>query len=307
MKNKKVCIVTGASRGLGRGIALILAQEAGCTVYATARNEAALQALAEEAATGTQGGVVKACPLDQNDDAAVRDFVERVQSEANQVDLLVNSAFAGLIAMTPHFGKPFWERPLSVFDASINIGLRSAHVMSALVAPLMVKNQAGLMVQVSSFGGVQYLFDVGYGVGKAGLDRLTADMAAELKPHNVHSVTLYPGAGVTEVTAFPGGETPVFTGRAVAALLNQATNEDLARMSGKVIQTAELSVDYGFTDAGGEMPNSDFSGVEAAQRCREAMSQPVLQYNLNAVLPDPAETNNPGFTGVFPGAQNYKV
>ena len=122
-------------------------------MYAAARNEEALKALAEEAAAGTKGGVVKVCTLDQSDDAAVQDFVEQVKSEENQVDLLVNSAYAGLIAMAPHFGKPFWERPLSVFDASLNIGLRSAHVMSALVAPLMVKNEAGLIVQVASFGG----------------------------------------------------------------------------------------------------------------------------------------------------------
>ena len=305
MKKNKVCIVTGASRGLGRGIALVLAKEEGCTVYATARNEEALKALAEEATTGTKGGFVNACTLDQRNDNAVKDFVEQVKSEENQVDLLVNSAFAGLIAMTPHFGKPFWERPLSVFDASINIGLRSAHVMSALVAPLMVKNKAGLMVQVSSFGGVQYLFDVGYGVGKAGLDRLTADMAAELKPHNVHAVTLYPGAGVTEVTAFPGGETPVFTGRAVAALLNKATNEDQVRMSGKIVQTAELSVKYDFTDANGGMPEGDFSGVEAAKRCREVMTRPVIQFDMDAELPDPSETNNTGISGLFAGAQNY--
>ena len=86
--------------------------------------------------------------------------------------------------------KPFWEKPLSLFDASINIGLRSAYVMSSFVAPIMVKNKTGLIVQISSFGGVQYLFDVGYGVGKSGLDRLTADMAAELRPFNVQAVTL---------------------------------------------------------------------------------------------------------------------
>jgi len=305
MKNNKVCIVTGASRGLGRGIALVLAQEEGCTVYATARNEEALKALAEEADSGTKGGVVKVCKLDQNEDTAVQDFVEQVKSEEDHVNLLVNSAFAGLIAMTPHFGKPFWERPLSVFDESLNIGLRSAHVMSALVAPLMINNKSGLMVQVSSFGGVQYLFDVGYGVGKAGLDRLTADMAAELKPHNVNAVTLYPGGGVTEVASFPGGETPVFTGRSVAALLNKATNEDLKRMNGKVVQTAELSVKYGFTDVNGEMPEGDFSGVEAAKRCREVMSRPVIQYDMDAELPDPSETNNSGVAGLFAGALNY--
>jgi len=305
MKNNKVCIVTGASRGLGRGIAMVLAQEEGCTVYATARNEEALKALAEEAAAGTKGGVVKVCALDQRDDDSVQEFVNQVKSEENQVDLLVNSAFAGLIAITPHFGKPFWERPLSVFDDSLNIGLRSAHVMSALVAPLMIKNKNGLIVQVSSFGGVKYVFDVGYGVGKAGLDRLTADMAAELKPHNVHAVTLYPGAGVTEVTSFPGGETPLFTGRSVAALLNKATNEDLARMSGKVIQTAELAVDYGFTDVNGGMPEGDFSGVEAAKIQREIMSKPLIQYDMDAELPDPSETNNPGIAGLFAGALNY--
>ena len=214
---------------------------------------------------------------------------------------MVNSAYAGLVAIKPHFGKPFWERPFSVFDSSIEIGLRSAHVMSALVAPIMVKNQSGLMVQVSSFGGVTYLFDIGYGVGKAGLDRLTADMAAELKPHGVHAVTLYPGGAVTEIAAFPDGETPVFTGRAVGALLNKTSKETLERYSGKVVQTAELAVDYSFTDVSGEIPNGPFSGVEAAKRCREAMGQPLFQYNLDAELPDPTETNNAAAAGFFPG------
>ena len=174
--------------------------------------------------------------------------------------------------------------------------------MSALVAPIMVRNQSGLMLQVSSFGGVTYLFDIGYGVGKAGLDRLTADMAAELKSHGVHAVTLYPGAGVTEITAFPGGETPVFTGRAVGALLNKTSKETLERYSGKVVQTAELAVDYSLTDVGGEMPDGPFSGIEAGKRCREAMSQPLFQYNLDAELPDPMETNNADIAGLFPGA-----
>ena len=305
MKNNKVCIVTGASRGLGRGIALVLAREEGCKVYATGRNEEALKALAEDASSGSKDGIVKVCKLDQTDDTAVQAFVERVKSEEEQVDLLVNSAYAGFAAMKPHFGKPFWERPLSVFDASMNIGLRSAHVMSALVAPLMVKNKAGLLIQVSSFGGVQYLFDVGYGVGKAGLDRLTTDMATELKPYNIHAVTLYPGGAVTEVTAFPGGETPVFTGRAVASLLNKATNEDQARMSGKIVQTSELAEDYGFTDEEGRMPVGDFAGIEAAKRCREVMSKPVIQFDLEAKLTNPLETNNPDMVGIFPGAKTY--
>lgn len=307
MKNKKVCIVTGASRGLGRGIALVLAKEEGCKVYATARNINALNSLAKEAGSGTKGGVLKACELDQSDDNAVKDFVNKIKSENNEINLLVNSSYAGLIAIAPHFGKPFWEKPLSVFDASLNIGLRSAYVMSSLVAPLMIKEKNGLIVQISSFGGVQYLFDVGYGVGKSGLDRLTADMAAELKPYNVQVVTLYPGAGVTEVTSFPGGETPVFTGRAVATLLNKVTQEDQSRMSGKIIQTAELASKYGFTDIDGKMPEGDWSGVEAAKRFRQVMTKPVLQFDMNAELPDPSESNNSAIAGLFSGAKNYSV
>ena len=105
----KVCIVTGASRGLGRGIALVLAREEGCTVYATARNEDALKALAEEAADGAKGGSVKPCVLDQSDDSAVQAFVEQVNANEHHVDLLVNSAYAGLPAssriLANHFGS----------------------------------------------------------------------------------------------------------------------------------------------------------------------------------------------------------
>ena len=304
---RKVCIVTGASRGMGRGIALVLAKEEGCQVYATARDEEALQGLAEEVSQSGSDGNVIPFALDQNDDEAVKKFVQTFQEKETHIDLLVNSAYAGLVAIAPHCGKPFWERPISVFDASIMTGLRSSYVMSSLLAPMMVEQKSGLMVQISSFGGVQYLFDVGYGVGKAGLDRLSTDMAAELKPHNVYAITLYPGAAVTEVTAFPGGETPIFSGRAVAALLNRASKDHLEKLSGKVIHTAELSVDYGFTDMNGTLPSGDFSGVEAAQRCRGVMSDSLIQNNLNAELPDPSETNNPDFAGLFPGAKKYKV
>ena len=130
-------------------------------------------------------------------------------------------------------------------------------------------------------------------------------MAAELKPYNVHALTLYPGAGITEVTAFPGGETPIFTGRAVAALLNKATNDDNARMTGKVVQTSELAVKYDFTDVNGTMPEGDFSGVNAAKIQREIMSKPLIQYDMDAELPDPSATNNTGISGLFAGAKKY--
>ena len=94
----------------------------------------------------------------------------------------------------------------------------------------------------------------------------------------------------------------MFTGRAVAALLNKASKQDLEQFSGKVVQTAELAVDYMFTDVNGEIPNGPFSGVDSANQCREIMSKPLLQYDLDADLPDTLETNNPEAASLFPGA-----
>ena len=132
----KVCIVTGASQGLGRGIAHVLATEEEAKVYATARNLDLLKQLAEDVAKSK--GEIIPYRLDQSDDKSSADFVNMVADKEAGIDLLVNSSYGGLTAMTPYFGKPFWERPISVFDASINIGLRSAYVMSSLVSPHMV-------------------------------------------------------------------------------------------------------------------------------------------------------------------------
>ena len=127
---KKIAIVTGASRGLGRGIALILATEGNYSVYATARNADALNKLKEEVvSSGCQGKIIPYI-LDQNNDNEVIEFTNKICSKEDKIDLLVNSAYAGLIAMTPHFGKPFWERPISVYDEHMNVGVRSSYVMS---------------------------------------------------------------------------------------------------------------------------------------------------------------------------------
>ena len=294
----KVAIVTGASSGMGKGCALNLANADGYTVYATARTASDLEALAKEV---TGSGKIVPCVLDQSKDEDVKAFVQRVEAEQGKVDVLVNSAFAGLGAIKPYFGKPFWEKPIEVYDASLNIGTRSAYVMSTYVAPMMVKANAGLMVQISSGGGMGYLFDVGYGVGKAALDRLSADMAVELKPHGVYSLTLWPGGATTEKAAFPGGETPVFVGRALSALA-KAPAEDLAKFNGKMVLTSELATKYGFVDADGKLPVGMFSGVEWATGVRKALDDgPVLQYNLKGELPDWSASNCEPAAGFLPG------
>ena len=247
----KIAIVTGASRGLGRGIAIALAKEAGYKVYATARNKIALENLAEEVSGVSGEGVIIPSLVDQSDDAQVEKFVSKVVAEQKEIQVLVNSAYGGLIAMTPHFGKPFWERPISVYDEALNIGARSAYVMSKFVAPIMVDNKSGLIIQTSSTGGFHYVFEVAYGVGHAAIDRLTTDMAIELEPYNVKSITLSPVGGcVTEIVSFPDGESTDFVGKAAVALAEKASQKELKEMNGKLVFTAELAEKYEFFENG---------------------------------------------------------
>ncbi len=237
----KTAIVTGASRGFGRGIAHVLATEGHFKVFATARSKSALDALKDEVDSFEGDGELIPYVLDQNNDEDVKKFSEEIILKEEKIDLLVNSAYQGLIAMTPHFGKPFWERPISVYDGHMNVGVRSSYVMSKLIVPSMIKNNNGLILQISSYGGFFYLFDVGYGVAHAAMDRLSCDMAIELKEHNVRAITLHPGGGQTEITAFPDGESPKFVGRAVYALIEKADDAFLSKSNGKTLFTIDLA------------------------------------------------------------------
>lgn len=261
----KVAIVTGASRGLGRGIALTLAKEGGYSVYATARNGTALKELSAEASENELGGVVHPYVLDQNNDPAVEQFVSIVSANEGRVDVLVNSSYGGLVAIAPHFGKPFWERPIAVFDDAMNIGVRSSYVMSKFVAPIMVGQKEGLIVQTSSLGSFIYAFDVAYGVAHAGMDKLTADMAIELREHGVKTVTLHPQGGCnTELMKWPGAESTVFVGRAALSISEKASGDDLNAMNGKMVFTGELAEKYGF------MHDNDPKGEVTATKIEEA-------------------------------------
>ena len=300
----KIAIVTGASRGFGRGIAQVLATEAGYKVYATARNKSALDELKKAVdATGGQGQIIPIV-LDQTDDTAVTDFVNQVTSSESKIDLLVNSAYGGLIAMTPHFGKPFWERPISVFDGSMEVGVRSSYVMSKLVAPYMVQEKNGLIVQISSYGGFVYLFDVGYGVSHAAMDRLSFDMATELRDHNVRAITLHPGAGQTEITAFPDGESPEYVGRSVMTLMEQADESFLNKANGKTVFTADLANEFKFFEDGDTDGSLNIKRLEGLKPYKEMSIGTLAQYDINAALPNYSDTNNIGFADLFPGAKD---
>ena len=261
----RVAIVTGASRGIGKGCALELGA-AGATVYLTGRTltegaaplPGTIGATADEISAA--GGTAIAVACDHRDDARVEVLFARVASEQGRLDVLVNNAF--LIPRELTSGKPFWEVPISNWDDMIGVGTRSAYVASRFAAQQMTQHErGGLIANISSSGAAEYAWHVAYGVGKAALDRLTADTAVELRPHRVAVVSLWPGLVLTERTEsvrntiggldFDGAESQRFTGRAVTAL---AGDPDVLRRSGRAFSSRELADDYGFTDVDGSLP-----------------------------------------------------
>ncbi|MBW2270274.1 MAG: SDR family NAD(P)-dependent oxidoreductase [Deltaproteobacteria bacterium] len=259
-----VAIVTGASRGIGRGCAIELGAR-GATVYCTGRRSCAgdppeagtVEAIAAEVDASGGHGISVAC--DHRDDAAVEALFARVRDEQGRLDVLVNNAF--IIPKELASGRPFWELPLSNWDDMVDVGTRSAYAASRLAAPMMIEQRSGLIANISSSGAREYAWHVAYGVGKAALDRLTVDMAHELRRHRVTVVSLWPGLVLTErnqsnLDRVPGldfstAESLRFTGRAVAAL---AADSGVFERTGRVFPSRDLADEYGFTDVDGTLP-----------------------------------------------------
>jgi dehydrogenase/reductase SDR family protein 1 len=267
----KVALVTGASRGVGKGIALGLG-EAGATVYITGRtveegdNVRGLPGTIHQTAKEVTalGAKCLAVRCDHRSDQDVEAVFQRVQTEQNRLDILVNNVWGGYEPyndILEFFKNPkFWEVPISYWDDSFQGGVRAHYVASALAAPIMIARQSGLIVNISYE--VAQWDDKGVvnSVSKAADDRMAACMAHELREHNVAVVSLYPGGLVrTEwvmKTAkdwgdLTGSESPQYTGRAVAAL---AADPDIMQKTGKVMTVAELAKEYGFTDIDGTQP-----------------------------------------------------
>jgi NAD(P)-dependent dehydrogenase (short-subunit alcohol dehydrogenase family) len=260
----RTALVTGASRGIGKGCAIELGA-LGATVYVTGRSVkqgahplGGTVAETAEAVTAA-GGRGVAVPCDHRDDAQVKRLFKQIETEQGRLDVLVNNAF--LIPRELTSGKPFWELPLSNWDDMIDVGTRSAYVASWFAAKLMAPARRGLIANISSSGAREYAWHVAYGVGKCALDRLSADCAHELRPHGVAVVSLWPGLVLTERLQgaqaampkldFSGAESQRFTGRAVAAL---ARDPDVMRFSGRALASRELADLYGFTDVDGRLP-----------------------------------------------------
>jgi NAD(P)-dependent dehydrogenase (short-subunit alcohol dehydrogenase family) len=254
-------IVTGASRGVGRGVAEALG-EVGAHVALTGRDEAALAETA--ASVAALGGRALALRCDHRDAAQTEAAFARALGELGSLDLLVNSAWGGYENMAESgeftWPRPFWEQPLWRWDAMLAAGVRAAYQSSQLAARAMVPQRRGLIVNISFWAAQKYIANVAYGVAKAATDRLTADCAHELRPHGVAVVSLYPGLvrteKVMESAAFldlSNSESPRFTGRAVVAL---ARDRDVLQRSGRALVAADLAREYRFTDVDGRLPRA---------------------------------------------------
>jgi len=257
MLRETVAVVTGASRGLGKGIALGLG-EAGATVYVTGRSTArvgaSLPGTIDETAseiTRTGGeGIPVLC--DHRVDAEVEALFARVRRESGRLDVLVNNAFASPEQSVLWSGQRFWEIPLSLWDDLIDVGLRSHFVASWYAAPIMVEQGVGVIVNVASHAAgtpttsTRSRVILPYSVGKAGLHRLSSRMAAELHETGVAVVSIWPPASTTEgVLAQPdvfgdisGWKPPLFTGRVLAAFL---AHEDALACSGEALVIDDLA------------------------------------------------------------------
>ncbi|MEM9013727.1 MAG: SDR family NAD(P)-dependent oxidoreductase [Pseudomonadota bacterium] len=274
MTNPTVALVTGASRGAGKGIALALGEKS-MTVYVTGRSEKTGEARGWDGsplpgtihdtaeAISKAGGTGIAVKCDHNNDGAVAELFDQIQSDHGRLDILVNNA----AYMHPQLieDRPFWEKEIDAVGI-LDVGLRSAYIASWHAAKMMAAQRSGLITFTSSFGATCYMHGPAYGAQKAGVDKLAHDMAVDLKPVGVNALSLWLGPQLTERALIAAevnpeqykdfiamAETPQFVGDIVHRL---ASDPDTAELSGQTIITAEIAEKWGLRDRNGKQPPS---------------------------------------------------
>lgn len=265
----KIALVTGASRGCGKGIAKSLA-EAGAMVYITGRTIS--EGTSDSGLPGTiyqtareildSGGKCIALQCDHRDDDQVQGVFRTIHQRHQNIDILVNNAWGGYQHFTDgtEFWNEtgFWDTPTARWDSMFQSGVRAHYVASCLAASAMLKKKCGLIVNISFYAAERNDQGVAYSASKAASDRMSSSMAFELREHGVTVLTIYPGLVRTESVLagtdfldLSNSESPEFVGRAVVAL---SRDKMVHQKSGRILTTAELALEYDFTDSDGSCP-----------------------------------------------------
>lgn len=272
----KVAVVAGATRGAGRGIACALG-EAGATVYCTGRSIRGKPATGNRPETieetaervDAHGGHGIPVQVDHTVPDHVRALFDRVRAEQGGLDLLVNDVWGG--DELKEFGRPFWEHSLTKGLVMLERAVHSHIITSHYGAPLLIETGHGLIVEITDGDSFTYRGNLFYDLVKTSVIRLAFSMARELRRRRIAALALTPGFlrseamlehfgvtaenwrdGVRKDPHFIASETPLYVGRAVAAL---AADPDVLEKSGRVFSSWELASEYGFTDADGTQPN----------------------------------------------------
>ncbi|XP_060561564.1 dehydrogenase/reductase SDR family member 1-like [Ruditapes philippinarum] len=276
----KISIVTGATRGIGKAIAIQLGQQ-GSKVYITGRtlspqDGVCLPGSLEETARDihARGGVCVPIQCDHSKDIDIQRLFERITAENDgRLDIFVNNAFSGNDTLLKERGKPFWEQSLNMWDDINEVGLRNNYLCAIYASKLMVPRKNGIIINVSSAGASMYMLNPAYGIGKAGVDRMTADCALELRKHNIAFVSLSPGPVSSDtLMALSKGaenrgenieeyrkiakiaESPCCAGECVIALAN---DPNIMEKTGKVFSTVQLAEEYGIVNKKGNEPEAN--------------------------------------------------
>lgn len=267
--NQQIALVTGASRGIGKGIAIALAKS-GAFVYITGRTATEGEGTSSlsgsigrtEQEIRSLGGKCKAIRCDHTDDLQVHKVFDQIFAEQGQLDILVNSVWGGY----EHYNdgtefwleEGFWASPLSRWDKMFSAGVRAAYVASSLAAKRMIEKKSGTIFNLSYWASQRNDMGVAYGTAKAATDKMTAAMAHELRPYNIPVICLYPGLVRTEAVLkaqdhfdLSNSESPEFVGRVISKL---TIDPNIMDKTGQVFITASEAIAYGVKDIDGKQP-----------------------------------------------------